>query len=130
MPKYLTNASMGYTGPPPLYDHVYTNTRILLEPWWRYPGEETCSRHPLVSETARLKLGMEGSAPICPGVQQTWVRDLDGSLLRESGVALPTGGLLPSSCDSQTSSFALRSVGSMRQQCNIGGGHSHTAASH
>eukprot|EP00439_Symbiodinium_sp_Y106_P053108 s1391_g7.t1 len=107
MPKYLTNASMGYTGPPPLYDHVYTNTRILLEPWWRYPGEETCSRHPLVTETARLKLGMEGSPPICPGVQQTWVRDLDGSLLRESGVALPTGGLLPSSCDSQTSSFLM-----------------------
>ncbi|CAE7661031.1 unnamed protein product [Symbiodinium microadriaticum] len=69
--------------------------------------EESPYLHVNVEETARLKLGMEGSAPICPGVQQTWVRDLDGSLLRESGVALPTGGLLPSSCDSQTSSFLM-----------------------
>ena len=39
------------------------------------------------------------------------VRDLDGTLLRQSGIALPAGGLLPASCDAQTSKFVRSLLG-------------------
>ncbi|CAJ1390807.1 unnamed protein product [Effrenium voratum] len=103
--KTVTNYSLKMEGPTARSHPDYVNSRILLEPWTGYQGEGSCGE-PTLSEAVRRKLGVEGELPFCPGMQQTWLRDVDASLLNAGPVVLlPTQSLLPAQCDVTSSDF-------------------------
>lgn len=115
-------------GAPVRDDPTYLNTRILLEPWSGFMGEGSCRAAPTLSEIGRQKLGIEGDVPLCPGLQQTWVKDLDGSLVAFGVVLLPPG-MLPLKCNIASSSFELATMvpSALPPTClNCTSGYNHT----